>query len=414
VENVVGKWRISDRESDPHVTQRIARRGALNTLGDRWLPAAWWPVRRTTRDWFAARLRTCGVELDGPHPCDPHVHDARLFDRVLRDGTLGLGEAYMDGWWDCERLDELVARVVRAGLIGTIWGWRDALAVVMARLRNAGRRSRAFQIGTRHYDLGNDLFAAMLDRRMAYSCAQWDRASDLDAAQEAKLDMVCRKVGLAPGMRVLDIGCGWGSFAIFAAERYRVSVVGVTVSREQQRRAAELAGGLPVEFRFQDYRDLRDPFDAIVSIGMFEHVGAKNYRTFFEVVRRCLRKDGLFLLRTIGSLAPSPPGDRWIARYIFPNSHLPSMLEIVRAIGRSFVVEEWDNFGADYDRTLLAWERNFVAHWDALRPRYDGRFYRMWRYYLLSCAGMFRARHLQLWQLVLSRDGVSGGYRPSA
>ena len=195
------------------------------------------------------------------------------------------------------------------------------------------------------------------------------------------------------------------------ASAYGVSVVGVTVSREQQCLAAERGRGLPVEFRLQDYRDLAEPFDAIVSIGMFEHVGAKNYRGYFEVVRRCLAADGLFLLHTIGSRASSPAGDRWIARYIFPNSHLPSMLEITRAVGRSFVIEDWHNFGADYDRTLLAWERNFTAHWPRLQPRYDERFRRMWRYYLLSCAGTFRARHNQLWQIVLSKDGVAGGYR---
>jgi cyclopropane-fatty-acyl-phospholipid synthase len=366
--------------------------------------------RTRSRAFFAPLLQSAGVELDGANPWDPQVHDARLFERVLREGTVGLGEAYMDGWWDCVRLDEFVARVLRAQLDRAVHGWKDALAYLRARIWNAGRRSRAFEIGERHYDLGNDLFEAMLDRRLTYSCAYWKDAADLDAAQEAKLDLICRKVGLRPGMRVLDIGSGWGSFATFAAQRYGVSVVGVTVSREQQRLATERGGGLPVEFRLQDYRDLAEPFDAIVSIGMFEHVGAKNYRRYFEVVRRCLAADGLFLLHTIGSRASSAAGDRWITRYIFPNSHLPSMQEITQAVGRSFVIEDWHNFGADYDRTLLAWERNFTAHWSRLQSRYDERFRRMWRYYLLSCAGTFRARHNQLWQIVLSKDGVAGGY----
>jgi cyclopropane-fatty-acyl-phospholipid synthase len=378
------------------------------------LPLAWQARRRSDasgRSFFAALLGSAHLEIDGSNPWDPKVHDERLFDRVLRDGTLGLGEAYMDGWWDCDRLDEFIARVSRAQLDSVVHSWRDALALVKAKLWNSGRQSRAFEIGERHYDLGNDLFEAMLDRRMTYSCAYWKDAADLDAAQEAKLDLICRKVGLKPGMRVLDIGSGWGSFAIFAAQRYGVSVVGVTVSREQQRLADERGRGLPVEFHLQDYRDLAEPFDAIVSIGMFEHVGAKNYSHYFEVARRCLAKDGLFLLHTIGSRAASPAGDRWIARYIFPNFHLPSAQEITQSLGRSFVIEDWHNFGADYDRTLLAWERNVTAHWTDLRSRCDERFYRMWRYYLLSCAGTFRARHNQLWQIVLSKDGVCGGYR---
>jgi cyclopropane-fatty-acyl-phospholipid synthase len=367
--------------------------------------------RGGARGIIEARLARAGIRLNGGRPWDPRVHDERLFDRVLREGTLGLGEAYMEGWWDCDRVDELVTRALRAEIDGAFRGWRDALAYLTARLWNPASRRRSLEVGKRHYDLGNELFAAMLDRRMTYSCAYWAHAADLDAAQEAKLDLVCRKLGLQSGMRVLDIGCGWGSFAIFAAERYGVHVVGVTISRAQQQLALARCGGLPVEVRFQDYRDLDERFDAIVSIGMFEHVGTKNYPTYFDVVRRCLSPRGLCLLHTIGGRSDSSAGDPWISRYIFPNSHLPASGEIIAALGRAFVIEDWHNFGADYDRTLLAWERNFVTHWPALRSRYDERFFRMWRYYLLSCAGTFRARRNQLWQLVLSRDGVPGGYR---
>src|SRR5262249_55346294 len=363
------------------------------------------------RRYVAALLRSAGVDLDGVHPCDPRVHDERLFRRVLGGGTIAVGEAYMDGWWDCDGIDELVARILAARVDRTIRTWRDAAAFVRANLWNAGRRSQAFAIGEHHYDLGNDLFGAMLDPYMTYSCAYWKDGSDLDAAQEAKLDLVCRKLGLRPGMKVLDIGCGWGSFAIFAAERYGVRVVGVTVSAEQQRLATDRGHGLPVEFRLQDYRDVAERFDAVVSIGMFEHVGSKNYGTYFEVARRCLGEGGLFLLHTIGSHQSSSAGDRWITRYIFPGSHIPSAVEITRAIGHSFVVEDWQNFGADYDRTLLAWEQRFTARWTDLRTRYDERFRRMWRYYLLSCAGAFRARQLQLWQIVLSKGVLAGGYR---
>jgi cyclopropane-fatty-acyl-phospholipid synthase len=359
---------------------------------------------------FASILGRTGVELDGPEPWDPRVHDERLFARVLVDGTLGLGEAYVEGWWDCVQLDELVARVTHGAGAAVPRSWRDMVAAAHAKIRNAGRRSRAFDNVMYHYDVADDLFEAMLDRRMTYSCGYWKNARDLDAAQEAKLDLVCRKIGLKPGMRVLDIGSGWGSFGIFAAERYGARVVGLTVSEAQQRAATERGRDLPVEFRLQDYRDIDEQFDAVVSIGMFEHVGAKNYGTYFDVARRCLWANGLFLLHTIGSRDPSAAGDRWITRYIFPGAHLPSAAELTRALGRTFVIEDWHNFGADYDRTLLAWHEKVSANWGRLRLGYDERFRRMWRYYLLSCAGTFRARQNQLWQIVLSADGVPGGY----
>jgi cyclopropane-fatty-acyl-phospholipid synthase len=250
----------------------------------------------------------------------------------------------------------------------------------------------------------------MLDRRMVYTCAYWNGATTLDEAQENKLDLVCRKLGLSPGMRVLDIGCGWGAFGKFAAERYGAQTVGITVSREQVELGRELCRGLPVTFELQDYRDLQGRFDRVVSLGMFEHVGEKNYRTFMQTVRRALADDGLFLLHTIGSPRTVHATDPWIGRYIFPNSLIPSAEQISRAFDGLFVLEDWHSFGADYDKTLMAWWHNFDELWPTLRDRYGDRFYRRWRYYLLTCAGSFRARSNQLWQVVLSPRGVPGGY----
>jgi cyclopropane-fatty-acyl-phospholipid synthase len=278
-------------------------------------------------------------------------------------------------------------------------------------LLNLQRRSRAFQIGERHYDIGHDLFSHMLDKRLIYSCGYWKNASTLDEAQEAKLDLVCRKLHLTPGMRVLDIGCGWGGTAKFAAERYGVEVVGVTVSEEQANFAKELCRGSPVEIRLQDYRDVVGTFDRVLSLGMFEHVGPKNYLTFMSIARNSLADTGLFLLHTIGRNRSGSTTDPWLERYIFPNSMLPSARQICGAIEGSFVLEDWHNFGADYDKTLLNWCDKFDENWDALKRHYDQRFYRMWKYYLLSSAGAFRARKSQLWQLVLSPQGVPGGYR---
>lgn len=356
-------------------------------------------------------LERAQLVRNGATPQDPQIHNDAFYSRVLVHGSLGLGESYMDGWWDADDLDGFLFRLVAARLDRQVHGWEDVWGWLKAALVNLQRGRRAYVIGERHYDLGNDLFHAMLGKRLVYSCGYWKDAADLDAAQEAKLDLVCRKLELAPGMRVLDIGCGWGEALKFAAERYGVSGVGITVSHEQAEFARDLVRDLPIEIRVQDYRELHETFDRNFSIGMFEHVGVKNYRTYFEVKRRCLVDDGLALLHCIGSNVSTNHTDPWIARYIFPNSMLPSAEQIASARENLFVIEDWHNFGADYDRTLMAWRANFDAAWPRLEPRYGERFRRMWRFYLSASAALFRARRDQLWQLVLSPRGVPGGYR---
>ncbi len=354
-------------------------------------------------------LALADVRIDGDRDWDMQVHDPRLPARLLTQGSLGLGESYMDGWWDARSLDGLLFHLLDARIDRQVRGvaaWLDGLR---ARLFNLQTRGRSFVVGERHYDLGNDLYAAMLGKRLVYSCGYWRQAGTLDEAQEAKLDLVCRKLGLKPGMRVLDIGCGWGEALKFAAERYGVSGVGVTVSREQAEFARSLCAGLPIEIRVQDYRELDEKFDRAFSIGMFEHVGVKNYRRYFEVARACLPDDGLFLLHSIGSNRSQTHTDPWIARYIFPNSMLPSAAQVARAVEGLFVVEDWHGFGPDYDRTLQAWRSNVEAAWHRL-PAYDERFRRMWRFYLAASMATFRVRNSQLWQVVLSNGGVKGGY----
>jgi cyclopropane-fatty-acyl-phospholipid synthase len=266
-------------------------------------------------------------------------------------------------------------------------------------------------IGKRHYDTGNRLFEIMLDARMNYSCGYWETAAALDEAQEAKLDLICKKLLLKPGMTVLDIGCGWGGFAQWAAEKYDVKVLGITVSQEQVKYARKFCQGLNVTIELQDYRDLKETFDRIVSIGMFEHVGAKNYLTFMRKVRHCLKPDGLFLLHTIGGNTSVSSTDPWISKYIFPNSMLPSAKQITSAAEGLLVLEDWHSFGQYYDQTLMAWHQNFIQRWDKVKDIYDDRFYRMWTYYLLACAGSFRSRRNQLWQMVFSKNGIRGGYQ---
>ena len=351
-------------------------------------------------------LSSADIKIDGDRPWDLQVHNEKLYARVLAHASLGLGESYMDGWWDCDRLDEFACRIFRAELDGKIHPRSEFFHFLRAKLFNLQKPSRAFAIGRRHYDIGNDLY-----RRMIYSCGYWPQASTLDEAQEAKLDLVCQKLDLQPGMRVLDIGCGWGGAAKFAAERYGVQVVGITVSREQAQFARKLCQHLPVEIRFQDYRKAEGMFDRIFSLGMIEHVGYKNYGTFMRVVRGHLREDGLFLLHTIGNNRSVTSTDPWMARYIFPNSMIPSAKQLADAFDGVFVLEDWQNFGDDYDKTLMQWFMNFDENWPALKRKYDDQFYRMWKFYLLSCAGAFRARKNQVWQLVLSPTGVKGGWR---
>jgi cyclopropane-fatty-acyl-phospholipid synthase len=356
-------------------------------------------------------LKQAGIHINGDAPIDLQVHDERLYNRVFARGSLGLGEAYMDGWWDAEDLPGLCTRLLTAGLDLELKTLDTLLAHLKARFINLQRGEHAFEIGKVHYDLGNDLFQAMLGKRLVYSCGYWATADNLDDAQAAKLDLVCRKLQLKPGQRVLDIGCGWGEALKYAAEHYGVEGVGITVSQQQAEYARELCAGLPIEIRLQDYRDIDERFDAVYSIGMFEHVGGKNYRAYFESVRRCLKDDGLSLLHSIGSNgAPAQP-DPWIEKYIFPKSMIPAASQVAAALEDLFVVEDWHNFGADYDRTLMAWRANVEGAWPSLAAHYDERFRRMWRYYLAVSAAVFRSRRDQLWQLTLSPHGVPGGYR---
>lgn len=356
-------------------------------------------------------LEGTGVVLNGSNPWDLQIHDDRFFKRVISQGSLGLGEAYLDGWWDCAQLDEFFNRVLKIDVLGRLgWNWPIMIHTGLVYLTNRQSKSRAFTIGKEHYDKGNDLYRAMLDDRMVYTGAYWKDADNLNEAQEAKLDLVCQKLGLKSGDRVLDIGCGWGSFMKFAAEKYGVSCVGLTVSKEQAELAKKMCGDLPIEVRLQDYRDVNEKFDHVISLGMVEHVGAKNLRNYMKVAARCLKDDGLFLLQSIGSLSSSSINDAWMEKYIFPNSMLPSEKQLSIATEDIFIMEDWHNIGVHYEKTLMAWHQNFQDHWAELKNNYSERFYRMWRYYLLSCAGLFRSRRAQLWQIVYSKKGVIGGY----
>lgn len=354
-------------------------------------------------------LAKAQIRVNGDQPWDIQLGDPGALARIASRGSLGLGESYMDGDWDVDQLDAFFAHVLRARLDREVRPRSLVIPVLRERLFNRQSRSRAWQVGEVHYDLGNDFYQAMLGPLMAYTCGYWQNATTLEEAQEAKLDLICRKLQLKPGMRVLDIGCGWGGFMAYAAERYGVKCIGVTISREQAEYAKRRYDGLPLEFRLQDYRDLDEPFDRIASLGMFEHVGKKNYRTFMQVAHRCLTDDGIFVLHTIGKNERGGVTDPWIDKYIFPNGELPSISHISDAMDGLLVTEDLHNFGADYDKTLMAWHHNFEGAWPRFADALGERFHRRWRYYLLSCAGAFRARELQLWQWILSKHGIEGG-----
>jgi cyclopropane-fatty-acyl-phospholipid synthase len=356
-------------------------------------------------------LEQADIQLNGSRPWDITVHNPEFYARIFQQGSLGLGQAYMEGWWDCQQLDHAFHKILQLDLPALIKKDPQLIInIVKSKLLNVQTKRRSRKVAHQHYNLGNDLYTAMLDKRLVYTCAYWKDAANLDQAQEHKLELVCKKLHLKPGMRILDIGCGWGSFARYAAERHGVQVVGVTISQEQVSLGSNLCANLPVEIRLQDYRDVNEQFDRIVSLGMFEHVGYKNYKTYMQVAHRCLKDNGIFLLHTIGGNSSATCGDPWLEKYIFPNSMLPSVKQIGHAIEGLFVMEDWHNFSTDYDKTLQAWYHNFETNWPALKPIYGETFYRMWRYYLLSCAGAFRARRCQLWQVVLTKNGLPGGY----
>ena len=369
--------------------------------------------KMSTKALVSEILQTAGIALNGSNPWDMQVYDDRLYGRLLESGSLSLGESYLDAWWNCTALDDFFFRLMHANIENKIKKNKRLLFhILIGKLINLQTKQRAFEVGEKHYDLGNDLFTQMLDSSMTYTCGYWKNANTLEEAQLAKLELVCQKLMLRPGMRVLDIGCGWGAWAKYAATKYGVEVVGVTISVEQAKYAQQSCQGLPVDIRVQDYRDVNESFDRIVSLGMFEHVGHLNYETYMQLVHHCLKgDDGLFLLHTIGSNQTVYRSDEWISKYIFPNGMLPSIAQIGKTTEKLFIMEDWHNFGVDYDKTLMAWQENFTKNWDNLKSQYDERFYRMWNYYLLSCAGGFRAREMQLWQIVFSKKGLPGGYQ---
>jgi cyclopropane-fatty-acyl-phospholipid synthase len=351
-------------------------------------------------------LEHAGITINGSGDGDITVHDPRFYDRLIREASIGLGESYMDGWWEVPKLDVFVDKCMRADLKRKITGsWRMRALTAKAVVLNLQSLSRSGKNVEHHYDIGNDLYTRMLDPRMVYTCGYWKNAKTLAEAQEAKLDLIARKAGLQKGMRVLDLGCGWGGFAAWAAEKYGCSVVGVTLSKDQVSLGRELWKGLDVDLRLCDYREITGTFDRVISIGMMEHVGPKNHRQMMKVIHDRLVPDGIAVVHTIANNRSLLHGTPFIEKYIFPNAVAPSLAQIGKAMEGLFVIEDLQNIGPDYDPTLMAWWDNFDAAYPDLQHKYDGRFYKMWEFYLKAAAGASRSRDGQLYHVVMTKTG---------
>jgi len=356
-------------------------------------------------------LAQAGITVNGSNAWDIQVHNEGVYKRVLAGGSLAAGEAFMDGWWDAKSLDSSFDRILRARLEEKFETSTVIFEAIKAKLFNLQNKRLSKRVAEEHYDLGNELYEKMLDKRMQYTCAYWKHATNLEDAQERKLDLICKKLRIKSSDKVLEMGCGFGGFAKFAAENYGCHVDAYNISREQIAWGREKCRGLPVEFHLQDYREADGEYDKVVAIGLFEHIGPKNYRNFYKQVHRCLKEDGLSLIHTIARNKSMLTADEWLDKYIFPGSLLPAPKQMAGGFDGLLTMEDWHNFGPDYDRTLMAWWENFNSSWESLKSeKYHDRFYRMWKYYLMACAGSFRSRKNQLWQIVFSKHGVPGGY----
>lgn len=361
---------------------------------------------------FTDLLGQADIEIDGDRAWDIQIHDDAFYKRALAGGSLALGESYMDGWWTCKSLDQFFDRLLRAGLSQKVVPLSAKIFVARSKLMNLQSKIGSRAVIDTHYQLSPALFMSFLDPYNQYTCGYFKGTHELNQAQENKLDLICRKLQLREGDKVLDIGCGWGGFAKFAAECYGAHVTGMTISDKQLAYAQDLCSGLPVNFVKSDYRDFTGPdFDKVLVCGMIEHVGYKNYRNLFEVAHRSLKDGGLFLLHTIGRHRSGSNTDAWMHKYIFPNAMMPAPKQLTTAAEQLFALNDWHSFGTYYDNTLMAWNENFVDNWSDLSEEYDDRFFRMWTYYLQMCAGTFRSNKKQLWQIVFAkRRGAVAGY----
>ena len=349
-------------------------------------------------------LEDANIEIGGNRDWDIHIKNKSNFNKIFLQGEIGFGESYVKGYFECKKLDELIYKLLcKLPYKENLSSMSSIYSFILKIFINPQNMRRATKVAKKHYDIQPSFFKEILDKRMIYSCGYWHNTTNLDEAQEKKLDLIAQKLEFYPGMKVLDIGCGWGGSAAYFSEKYKVQVVGITISEKQYKYAVKNNSNELVSFILCDYRTHCNQYDAIYSIGMFEHVGEKNYSTFFQCIKKNLKPKASFLLHTIGGTSTKRIKNTWISRYIFPNGELPSQQQITQSVEKKFIIDDWHNFGCYYDTTLMAWHKNFIKLYPNIKCEYyDEKFFRTWCFYLLSCAAAFRARSLHVWQILLT------------
>lgn len=357
------------------------------------------------------RLAEAGIVVGGHRAWDLQVKNKDCFWKMIREGNLGMGETYMKGWWNAKKLDELFFRLLKADTdTKPPWQWTHKLSSIPSLIVNMQTVARSKVVAEKHYNFGTEFFRSFLDPYMQYSCAVFEHHDNLAKAQERKMGLICKKINLQPNDHLLDVGCGWGGLMKFASQRTGCNATGINISKDQIMFAKEFCKDLPIDFQEMDYRKTTGKYSKAVSVGMFEHVGSKNHRTFMETIHKSLDDNGVFLLQTIGANEHQIASDQWITHYIFPNGHLPSLAEITKAAEGLFVIEDVHNIGPNYDKTLMSWHGclnkkidESTSNTNENTPNVEEKQRRMWNYYLLSCAGAFRARNIQCWQIVFTK-----------
>jgi cyclopropane-fatty-acyl-phospholipid synthase len=358
-------------------------------------------------------LLKAGITIGGNKPYDIHVHNEAFYDLVMTSGSLGLGESYIEKYWDCAQIDEFINRIIRADLSSEVGKDFKSLArIILAKVKNYQKASQSASDISEHYDIGDGWYESFLDNRMVYTCGYWKNATNLDEAQEAKLNLSCRKEKIEDGMHILDIGSGWGSYAKYVLENFKnVTVTGISNCKTHVQYATNTCKAYKnrVEFQLHDWGKIAGKYDAIASFGMFEHVGPKNYRRFMKKVYNSLSSDeSLFLLHCISSNTATTSTDPYIQKRIFPGTVIPSVAGISKATDGLLKLEDWHLFGQDYDTTLMAWHNNFVKNFPELFKigKFNERNFRKQVYYFCMCAGSFRANKNDLSQIVFSKNAA--------
>jgi cyclopropane-fatty-acyl-phospholipid synthase len=368
----------------------------------------------------ARLLERCGLAINGPAARDPQIHDERVYARLLKNGSVGAGEAFMDGWWDARDLSGCLEAVLRADLDAQFRGalFREKFRELRFQWLNRQTRELSRRVARDHYDLPFEFWRRMLGKTMQYSCAYWERgARDLDEAQVAKMELICRKLQLEEGLSVLETACGWGSLAHHMAAHHGVRVKAFTLSEQQYRYAVAHYSHPRVEFFCADYRDFAarhqgEKFDRIASIGLVEHVGRRNLDVFFRMIQRFMKPEGWALVHGMGKQTPEAT-DPWITRYIFPGGEIPRLSHLVDSISRCALnVEDLHNLGLSYIPTLRAWLQSLSEPAGEGAPQ--GRALRMWVYFLSLSIAAFEARKLQLYHFILSHHGAPRNAIPAA